>query len=304
MTLQQLKYAIAVSDKNSINEAAKALFISQPSLSNAIKDLEKEIGITIFSRTNKGIVISAEGMEFLGYARQVIEQAQLLEEKYLGMKPSRQKFSVSTQHYAFAVNAFVDLIKEYGIDEYEFTLRETRTFEIIEDVKYLRSEIGILYLNAFNEKVICKLLKESNLRFDPLFTAMPHIFVSSKNPLSKKKSVTLSELEEYPYLSFEQGENNSFYFSEEILSTLEHRKSIKVSDRATLFNLLIGLNGFTISTGIISEDLNGKDIVAVLLETDENMRVGIITHKNVSLSRLGEIYVQALKQSTKDCYSK
>jgi len=299
VTLQQLKYAVAIADKNSMNEAAKALFVSQPSLSNAIKELEKEIGVTIFLRNNKGIAITIEGTAFLGYARQVVEQAELLEEKYLDRKPSKQKFGVSTQHYSFAVNAFVDLIKEYGIEEYEFTLREIRTYEIIEDVRNLRSEIGILYLSDFNEKVISKLLKESNLIFEELFSATPHIFVSSGNPLSKKKLVTLADLEEYPYLSFEQGENNSFYFSEEILSTIEHKKSIKVSDRATLFNLLIGLNGFTISTGIISETLNGKDIVAVPLDVNKNIRVGIITYKGMILSRLGEIYVNALKQSTR-----
>jgi len=299
VTLQQLKYAVAIADKNSMNEAAKALFVSQPSLSNAIKELEKEIGVTIFLRNNKGIAITIEGTAFLGYARQVVEQAELLEEKYLDVKPSKQKFGVSTQHYSFAVNAFVDLIKEYGIDEYEFTLREIRTYEIIEDVRNLRSEIGILYLSDFNEKIISKLLKESNLIFEELFSAKPHVFVSSGNPLSKKKFVTLADLEEYPYLSFEQGENNSFYFSEEILSTIEHKKSIKVSDRATLFNLLIGLNGFTISTGIISETLNGKDIVAVPLNINKNIRVGIITYKGMTLSRLGEIYVNALKHSTR-----
>jgi len=299
VTLQQLKYAVAIADKNSMNEAAKALFVSQPSLSNAIKELEREIGVTIFLRNNKGIAITMEGTAFLGYARQVVEQAELLEEKYLGVKPSKQKFGVSTQHYSFAVNAFVDLIKEYGIEEYEFTLREIRTYEIIEDVRNLRSEIGILYLSDFNEKVISKLLKENNLIFEELFSAKPHVFVSSGNPLSKKKLVTLADLEEYPYLSFEQGENNSFYFSEEILSTIEHKKSIKVSDRATLFNLLIGLNGFTISTGIISEALNGKDIVAVPLDVNKNIRVGIITYKGMILSRLGEIYVNALKQSTR-----
>lgn len=298
MTLQQLRYAIEVANKGSMNEAAKGLFISQPSLSNAIKELEQEIRITIFTRTNKGIQVSVEGAEFLGYARQVVEQTELLEEKYLGTKPSKQKFSVSTQHYSFAVNAFVDLIKEYGIDEYEFTLRETRTYEIIDDVKTLRSELGILYLNEFNEKVLSKLIKESNLKFQELFVAKPHVFISSINPLAKKDIVTLRDLEEFPYLSFEQGDNNSFYFSEEILSTIEHKKSIKVSDRATLFNLLIGLDGFTISTGIISKELNGPDIIAIPLDVHESMRVGIITHKDVTLSRLGEIYLDALRQST------
>lgn len=295
MTLQQLKYAIEVANKGSMNEAAKALFISQPSLSSSMKDLENEIHITIFLRTNKGITLSLEGVEFLGYARQVVEQAQLLEQKYVDAKPIKQKFGVSTQHYSFAVNAFVDLIKEYGMEEYEFTLRETRTYEIIDDVKNLKSEIGILYLNGFNEKVIEKLLKESNLKFEELFTAKPHVFISSSNPLAKKSEVTLEDLEDYPYLSFEQGEYNSFYFSEEILSTIGHKKSIKVSDRATLFNLLIGLNGYTISTGIISEELNGKDIIAIPLAVEENIKVGIIKHKNLTLSSLGKIYLEALR---------
>ncbi|NTV78111.1 MAG: LysR family transcriptional regulator substrate-binding protein, partial [Clostridiales bacterium] len=241
--------------------------------------------------------------EFLGYARQVLEQTALLEDKYLSHKPQKQKFSVSTQHYAFAVNAFVNLIKEYGIEEYEFTLRETKTYEIIDDVRNLRSEIGILYMNHFNKKILQKLMKENNLVFEELFTATPHVFISSKNPLSQKKRLTLEELEEYPCLSFEQGENNSFYFSEEILSILQHKKSIKVSDRATLFNLLIGLNGYTISTGVISEDLNGKEIVAVPLEVMEYIKVGMIRHKNVTTSQLGEIYCKALKQFTRTQHS-
>lgn len=296
MTLQQLKYVIAVADSNSMSEAAKNLFISQPSLSNAIKELERELAITIFTRSNKGIIITAEGNEFLGYARQVVEQMELLEEKYLGMKAKKQKFSVSTQHYSFAVNAFVDLIKQYGVDEYDFTLREIRTYEIIEDVKNLKSEIGILYLSKFNEKIITKILKENDLQFEELFTALPHIFISSKNPLSRKKKVSLGELENYPYLAFEQGDYNSFYFSEEILSTLEHKKKITVSDRATLFNLLIGLNGFTISTGIIDVELNGSDIIAVPLDVNETIQVGFITHKNTTLNKLGKIYIEALKE--------
>lgn len=296
MTLQQLRYAVAVAEHCSMSEAAKSLFISQPSLSNAIKELEKEVGINIFTRTNKGITVSSEGAEFLGYARQVMEQASLLEEKYMGLAPRKVKFSVSTQHYSFAVNAFVDLIKEYGLDIYDFQLRETRTYEIIEDVNNMNSEIGILYLNDFNYKVIHKLLKEKELEFHELFKAKPHVFISKGNPLSKKDKVTLDDLEECPYLSFEQGNYNSFYFSEEILSALSHKKSIKVSDRATLFNLLIGLNGYTISTGIISEALNGKNIVAVPLDVkDEEMRIGYIVHKEVTISRLGQIYIDKLR---------
>lgn len=298
MTLQQLKYAITVADNQSMNEAAKELFISQPSLSNAIRELEKEMGICIFIRSNKGITISSEGMEFLGYARQVVEQASLLEEKYMGKNPVKIKFSVSTQHYSFAVNAFVNLITEYNAECYDFMLRETRTYEIIEDVKNLSSEIGILYMNEFNRKVIQKMLKENNLKFQELFTAEPHVFIGRNNPLAGKERITLKDLEKYPCLSFEQGDYNSFYFSEEILSTLPHAKSIKVSDRATLFNLLIGLNGYTLCSGVISEELNGKDIIALPLDIEgEQMCIGYVTHKDTVLSHFGELYIEKLKSA-------
>ena len=300
ITLQQLKYVIEVSRSRSISKAAQNLFISQPSLSNAIKELENEIGIAIFLRTNKGIILTTEGTEFLGYARQVVEQAALLENRYSNMQPLQQHFSVSAQHYAFAVSAFVRLLKEYNQEEYEFTLRETKTYEIIADVKNLRSEVGILYVNDFNKKVIYKFLEEGNLIFHQLFEADPHVFISAQNPLAKQDFVTLSDLIPYPYLSFEQGDYNSFYFSEEILSTISRPKNITVSDRATLFNLLIGLNGYTISTGVISHKLNSKEIVAVPLLVDERITVGYITHKNVKNSPLANIYIEYLKASIEE----
>ena len=296
MTLQQLKYVIEVVNCGSISEGAKRLFISQPSLSNAIKELEKELGIDIFNRTSRGITLSADGMEFLGYARQVVEQANLLEERYTSKKQIKRLCSISTQHYAFAVTAFVEMISQIDNDEYEFTLRETRTSEIIEDVKNLRSEVGVLYINDFNKKVILKLLKENQLEFHPLFTAEPHVFISAFHPLANENSVDFKQLEPYPFLSFEQGQNNSFYFSEEICSTEFHKKQIRVSDRATLFNLLKGLNGYTICSGILSDDLNSGNIVAVPLETDEKMNIGWIGNSRVSLSKMANEYVEILKK--------
>ncbi len=296
MTLQQLKYAIEIANKGSINEAAKSLFISQPSLSNAIHALETEIKTTIFVRNNRGVSITAEGNEFLGYARQVVQQAELLEEKYLSGMPTKQRFSVSTHHYLFAANAFVDLIREFGADEYEFSFRETKTFEVIDDVKNLKSEIGLIYLSSFNETVIRKLLKESDLIFEELFVAKPHIFIYKHHPLAQNAIITLDELEDYPCLSFEQGEQNSFYFSEEILSTRTVKKSIKVSDRAAVVNLMIGVLGYTISTGVFPEYLHGEDIIAIPLDVDEQIHVGTIIHKDVTLTHLGEIYLVALKR--------
>lgn len=298
MTLQQLRYIITVSETGTISEAAKALFISQPSLTNAVRELEKEMNITIFARTNRGISVSKEGRVFIGYARQVLEQAELLEERYKHPMGGKQEFCVSTQHYSFAVNAFVDLIKEYGNEEYDFSLRETQTYEIIDDVSTMKSEIGVLYLNGFNETVIRKIMKDNGLLFHELFVAKPHIFVSSQNPLARMETVSMEDLGPYPYLSFEQGEHNSFYFSEEIFSAVERPKNIRVRDRATLFNLLIGLNGYTVSSGVIDEELNGKDIVAVPLNEEGDMHIGYVTHEKCMSSRLGSQYIDALKRYT------
>ena len=296
MTLQQLRYAITVAETGTITEAAKKLYISQPSLTNAIHELEKEMNLVIFQRTNKGILLSGEGEEFLGYARQVLEQASILEDKYKGNGGGKKQFCVSTQHYSFAVNAFVDLIKEYGQEEYDFSLRETQTYEIIEDVAHMRSEIGILFLNDFNETVLRKILKTNDLEFHELFVAKPHVFISRKHPLADRQVITNQELEVYPYLSFEQGEHNSFYFSEEIFSTSERKKNIRVRDRATLFNLLIGLNGYTVCSGVIDKKLNGKDIIAVPLQDEGDMRIGYITHRKAVPGRLAATYLEALRK--------
>ena len=299
MTLQQIKYIVTVAETGNMTEAAKRLFISQPSLTNAVRELENEMQVTIFNRTNKGVVVTNEGDVFLSYARQILEQVGLLEEKYLNVKERRPRFSVSCQHYSFAVNAFVDVIKMFDADQYDFTLRETQTYEIIEDVSKLRSEIGILYVSSKNEGIIGKLLKQNDLEFQELFVAKPHVFIYSKHPLAERENIALEELEEYPYLSFEQGEYNSFYFSEEILSTLDRKKNIKVRDRATLFNLVIGLNGYTVSSGVISRELNGENIIAKPLLVDEYMQIGIIRQKNMPLSRYGVLYIEALQKYIK-----
>lgn len=296
MTLQQLKYAITVAQTGTITEAAEKLYISQPSLTNAIHELEKEMNIEIFTRTNKGIIVSKDGEDFLGYARQVLEQAEVLEDKYKGGGGGKKKFCISTQHYSFAVNAFVDLIKKYGQDEYDFSIRETQTYEIIEDVAKMNSELGIIFMDDFNDVVLNKILKSNDLEFHQLYSARPHVFISRRNPLAGKQIITNEQLEAYPYLSYEQGEHNSFYFSEEIFSTYERKKNIRVRDRATLFNLLIGLNGYTVCSGIIDKKLNGKDIIAVPLADEKDMRIGYITHRKGMISRLGNTYIEALKK--------
>lgn len=296
MKLQQLIYAVKVAECGSITEAARRLFVSQPSVTSAIHDLEQEMNVRIFDRTNKGVVVSAEGDTFLGYARQVIEQAELLEGKYKNTKQRMPHFAVSCQHYSFAVNAFVDVIREFDTERYDFTLREEQTHEIIEDVARMKSELGVLYLSARNREVISKMLVASELAFEPLFRAEPHVFVCSDHPVAQRASVTLEDMASYPFLSYEQGSYNSFYYSEELTSTLDRSKNIRVRDRATLFNLLIGLNGYTVCSGVISAELNGSSIVSVPLDIDEYMEVGVVTRKGTQRSPYGAAYLEAIKR--------
>ena len=300
MTLQQIKYVIAIANTNSMNEAAKNLFVSQPSLSSAIKELEDELQITIFSRTNKGVVITQEGEEFLIYAKQILDQVELLEEKYIN-HDIKKKFGVSTQHYSFAVKAFVEMVKDFDMNKYEFAIRETRTNSILEDVKNGKSEIGILYINDFNEKVIHKLLKSNELQFEELIKCKGYVYLWKDHPLVKNKIITMKELEDYPCLAFEQGENNSFYFAEEILSTYNYPKIIKACDRATMLNLMVGLNGYTLCSGIICEELNGSDYRAVPLETEQIMKIGYITRKNSVISNIGKMYIDEIKKYLSKC---
>ena len=282
MTLQQLTYLVTVADCGNITEAAEKLFISQPSLSAAIHNLEKEMGVTAFTRSNKGVTVTREGEELLSFARMLLEQADNMKEHFGNGERRTPKFSVSCQHYSFAVNAFVDLIKEYDAEQYSFIIRETQTGEIIEDVASGKSEIGVLYLSEHNEDVILKLIKNNQLKFEEMFVAEPHVFICKDQP--------------YPYLVYEQGNNNSFYFSEEFISMLDFPKSIQVRDRATLFNLVIGLNGFTVSSGVIDQKLNGSSIIAKPLDVDKTMRIGIIKKKNIIFSRYASYYVEALRK--------
>ena len=296
MTLQQLKYLVTVAEYKNITAAAEKLYISQPSLSAAIHSLEKEMNVTAFVRSNKGMTVTKEGEELLSFARNLLEQADIMKERFCTDSNRKPKFCVSCQHYSFAVNAFVDVIREFDAARYDFTLREEQTHEIIEDVAHMKSELGILYLSEHNREVIERMLAANELVFEGLFCAAPHIFVCAEHPLAGRSRVTLEDLEDYPFLSYEQGSYNSFYYSEELTSTFERRKNIRVRDRATLFNLAMGLNGYTVCSGVISHELNGPGIISIPLDVDEYMEIGIITRKNTTLTRYGQAYIDAIRQ--------
>ena len=296
MTLMQMKYAIAVADTKSMNEAARSLFITQPSLSASIKELENEIGVELFKRTNRGITVPPEGEDFLGYARQVVEQYRLIESKYIEKENVRKKFSVSMQHYTFAVKAFVETVKKAGMDSYEFAANETTTYDVMENVRNFKSEIGVLYLNDFNEQVLMKIIREKGLEFEELFACDTYVYLWSGHPLAGQSVISMEELDEYPCLSFDQGRNSSLYLAEEMKSTYDYKRLIKANDRATLLNFMIGLNAYTLCSGIICEELNGSDYMAIPLKETEKMRIGYVKRKGASISHIGQIYIEELKK--------
>ena len=301
MTLMQLRYIITISETGSLNRAASLLYVSQPSLTSAVKELEKELGIVIFNRSGKGVTLTNDGTEFLLYAKQMYSQYEGILEKYGKGGSHKKKFGVSTQHYSFAVKAFVDMAKEFDMSKYEFAIRETKTREVISDVSTLKSEIGVLYLCDFNRKPMTKLLKQENLEFHHLIDCQAYVYLWKHHPLAAEASICFAQLEGYPCLAFEQGDNSSFYLAEEILSTNEYSQLIRANDRATMLNLMVGLNGYTLCSGIICEELNGSDFIAVPFKDDEQnqnsiMEIGYVTKKNMILSSMGELYVVFLKK--------
>ena len=300
MTLQQLLYALTISEKGSMNKAAEALFISQPSLTLAMKDLEKEIGITIFRRSSRGVELTNEGADFLVHARQIYQQYELLRDKYTGSVDIKRKFAVSTQHYSFVTKAFVETVKKYDTRKFDFAIRETKTADVISDVGKLRSEIGVLFESDFNRKAINKMLRDNDLDFTSLIDCRAYVYLWKNHPLAGEKSISLSMLKDYPCLSFEQGDQSSLYLAEEILGENEYPRTIKATDRATMLNLMVGLNGYTLCSGIICEELNGSDYVAIPFKEDRNhrnakMTIGYITKRHSVMSDIGETFIDEIK---------
>ncbi|MGX7106365.1 LysR family transcriptional regulator [Hutsoniella sourekii] len=296
MRLEDFQYFKAVASERSLTQAAHSLYISQPSLSNAMAKLEEELGVTLFARNSRGITLTSDGEEFLQYTNQILEQVSLMKRRYLDKEPAKQIFSVVSHHYAFVVDAFARLLKRQSPNHFQATLKEVRTYEVIDEVYRLRSELGVIYRSRYNQQVINKDLLDKHLTFNPLIKAKPHIFIYQNHPLADRAFVTFDDLAPYPRLNFEQGKYNSFYFSEEVHADYEVDKSIVVSDRATIFNLMIGLNGYTISSGIINADLNVDDIIAVPLDSDELIEIGYITNDFHQLNAVAIEFIDILKE--------
>lgn len=301
MTLLQISYAIVTAQEGSMNRAAEKLFVSQPTLSNAIRELESEIGITIFNRSSRGVTLTGEGKDFLRYARQVQQDFEVLRSRFCPDRSIRRKFGVSTQHYSFVDKAFVEMVKRFDLLSFDFAIRETKTSDVISDVGELRSEVGILYRSDYNHRVIDKMIRDNGLEFIRLIECKAYVYLWKHHPLAGKEEITLMELQEYPCLAFEQGETDSSFLAEEILTENDYPRVIHTSDRATMLNLMVGLNGYTLCSGIICEELNGSEYIAVPYKEDETnrnvmMEIGYIKKKDYDLSEIAEVFVEEIRR--------
>ncbi|MQN01832.1 MAG: LysR family transcriptional regulator [Lachnospiraceae bacterium] len=299
MTLQQLNYVVKIAETKSMNKAAKELFVTQSALSSTIKLLEEELGTHIFIRSNRGMVLTSDGEKFLQYAKEIVKLSDMVSEHF-----SREKrktyFSVSMQHYSFAVEAFVKLAAELDIDSYDLAVHETMTARVMENVRDMRSELGVMYLDDANRAPLTKTFKEYDLEFTPLFDCPVYVFLNKDHPLAKEKKISFDELADYPCLSFDQGENNAFYLSEEVLSTKHYPRIVRANDRASMIDLMIGLNGYTLCSGIIVDDINDGRFTAVPFDSDDVMTIGYIRRKNIPLSDLAKRYIELLKSYHKE----
>ena len=296
MTLQQIKYVITVAEKGSMNKAAEELFVAQPTLTAAIHELEKEVGITIFIRTSRGVFLTSEGQEFLNDARQLYQEYEWISDKYSDVSTMKQKFSVSSQHYSFVDKAFVETVKQFGTQSFDFSIREEETSRVIENVKEMRSQVGIIFLSDFNRKILTKLLHDGGLEFNHIIDTSAYVYLWKKHPIASNAFITFDELKNYPCLSFDQGPDASAYLAEEILTELDYPRMIHATDRATMLNLMVGLNGYTLCSGIICEELNGSDYTAVPFQGNDNesesrMELGYIQKKGYLQNRVGKTFL-------------
>ncbi len=300
MTLQQLFYSITISESGSMNKAAESLFISQPTLTKSIKELESELGFSIFIRSGKGIELTNDGRDFIIYAKQVFQQYEILKDKFDSSNSRKKKFGISSQHYSFAVKAFTDLINKYDTSEYEFAFRETTTRDVIDDVGNMKSEIGILFFSDYNNKVIEKNLRDNDLEFNHLIDCNACVYLSKNHPLADRDEVSFEDLNPYPCISFEQRDADSIYYAEEILAEKDYHRMIKLSDRGSALGIINELDAYTLCSGIISDEINGTDYKMLPLTgdgADAVMHIGYITKRNITMSPIGEEYIDIIKET-------
>ena len=295
MNITQLKYVLKVAASSSMREASTKLYVSQPALSASIRELEDEIGIIIFERTNKGITLTDDGREFLTYAKKAVGQYGILEDRYLSRDSDKEKFSVSTQHYNFAIKAFTDVIKRLDPEKYVFSIHETKTKKVLDDVGSLKSAVGVISFSSSNEALIKKLFRDYQLEFTPLMKRDTYVYVWKNHKFAGYKEISIEEMHDFPCVSFDQTGDGNVYLTEEAMADYSFDKMIKSDDRATTMEIIAELGGYSVGSGMLSKEgsiLQG--LVGIKMKEEDPLTIGYITRKGGALSRYGEEYIKEL----------
>ncbi len=304
MTLQQCVYVLKIHDTGTFSEAARQLFIAQSGLSNSVKLLEEELKIKIFERTKNGAVLTSEGAEFIRYAEQMVAQSEFILDRY-GSQSKKDRLHISTQHYDFIADVFCEFIDKCQSGGYNVSLKEKMTHEVIYDVETAMSDVGVIAVKKRDFEIMMRYLQTRDLSFFELLKTPPHMFVKSSHPLSGKTSVHYGELQGYPYVSYDQGKyNNSSLFTEEMSDNVVSDKHIVISDRATLMNMLLKTDCYTVGTGIMPSDLNDGKIISIPIVTDEEYSVGYVVKRNRVNTKMAEQFISLLNSFSSRYISK
>jgi len=292
MTIQQCKYILKIAECGSLNEAAKQLFVAQSSLSVSVKSLEQELNIKIFERLGNGVYLTEEGSEFIQYARLISEQSDLIINRYTENNICNHLY-ISTQHYDFVADTFCKLLNETTEKQYRFSLREMKTYDVIYETETAYCDIGIIAIKDKDHSIMERYINKKGLTFTPLFNAMPHVYIRKEHPIANHTVITKETLKNYPYVSYEQGEHNSSFFTEEITNTYSD-KHIEISDRASLMNVLLATDCYTVGTGIMPSSLNEKRILSIPFESEDFYTIGYILRNDKKISELTKRLIEML----------
>ena len=299
MTIQQCKYVIEIAKSGSFNEAGKQLFVAQSALSSSIKQLEKELGIKIFERSKNGVRLSMEGAEFVRYAEQLVDRSDFIQNRYGGFADYK-KLHIATQHYDFVAEAFCKFLTSTKEKKYDFSIRELKTYQVIYEIEKAFCDVGILAIKDNDFDVMTRYLDNKGIVFNEFLQSPPHVYVRKEHALAKRKQISYDDLIDYPYLSYEQGARNSSFFTEELVDGFKANKRVTISDRATLMNVLLTTDSYTVGTGIMPSALNGGKIVGIKIASQSFYRIGYVLRKGESVNELTTAFIRELEEIFKN----
>ena len=292
MNIQQLRYVVAIANSGTFREAAEKMYVSQPSLSISVRDLEKELGFKIFRRTSSGTFLTRRGMEFYEKAQDVVKGFDIFQNQYASPEEEKKEFSISSQHYDFLPPLMTEFSIRYPENK-NFRIFESTTVQILDEVAQGHSELGIIYLNRQNTKGIMQRVDKLGLEVVDLIPFHTHIYLRKGHPLAKKKKLVMEDLAQLPTVRFTQEKDEYLYYSENFVDTSSSSQMFNVTDRATLNGILERTDAYATGSGFLdSQSVNG--ITVIPLEDNLDNKMVYVKREEMDLSPVAEKFVEVM----------